>query len=75
MWPSPTSPESTNSSVVSVGVIGTNVISPVLSQVQLPSSGTDDGTGIGTGDQLSVRAGFWPLSLPSDDQWNHLYPG
>ena len=39
----------TNSSVVSVGVIGTNVISPVLSQVQLPSSGTDDGTGIGTG--------------------------
>jgi hypothetical protein len=40
----------TNSSVVSVGVLsGTNVISPTLSQVQLPATGTDAATGIGTG--------------------------
>jgi len=40
---------SVQSSTVSVGVIGTNIISPVLSQVQLPSGGTDTATGIGTG--------------------------
>ena len=33
-----------------VGVLaGTNVISPTLSQVQLPATGTDAATGIGTG--------------------------
>jgi hypothetical protein len=38
------------SSVVMVDVLaGTNVISPTLSQVQLPATGTDAATGIGTG--------------------------
>ena len=40
---------SVQSSTVSVGVIGTNVFSPTLSQVQLPASGTDVATGIGNG--------------------------
>jgi hypothetical protein len=40
---------SVQSSTVSVGVISNVVFSPTLSQVQLPSSDTDDATGIGTG--------------------------
>jgi hypothetical protein len=41
---------SVTSSVVSVGVLfGTNVISPTLSQVQLPAIGTDAATGIDPG--------------------------
>jgi hypothetical protein len=47
------------SSVVTVGVLaGTNVISPTLWQVQLPSSGTDAATGIGVGSNYLCALDF-----------------
>ena len=47
------------SSVVIVDVlVGTNVISPTLSQVQLPATGTDAATGIGTGNNYLCALDF-----------------
>jgi hypothetical protein len=52
---------SVTSSVVSVGVLfGTNVISPTLSQVQLPATGTDAATGIDPGSNYLCVLDFAP---------------
>ena len=57
-------PPTLTSSVVSVGVIvGTNVISPKLSQVQLPATGTDAATGIDPGSNYVCVLDFGPSAF------------
>jgi Immunoglobulin domain len=56
---------SVTSSVVSVRVlVGTNVISPTLSQVKLPATGTDAATGIGTGTNYLCALDFGISAYP-----------